>query len=72
MAPEMLKLKKYDDKVDVWSATIVVFILLQGSLPYVGQDFKDVANQIENSNPISNIRQGSISEDAEDFLTLGL
>ena len=30
MAPEVIGRKSYDSKVDVWSATVIVFIMLTG------------------------------------------
>lgn len=36
VAPEMMKKKKYDYKIDVWSSTVLVFVLLCGKLPYNG------------------------------------
>lgn len=38
MAPEMIQRKKYDTKVDVWSATITVYVMLCGKPPFRGKD----------------------------------
>lgn len=36
MAPEIVKSEMYNDKVDVWSATIVIYTLLNEELPFYG------------------------------------
>ena len=36
MAPEIVKNEMYNDKVDVWSACIVIYILLAEELPFFG------------------------------------
>ena len=38
MAPEMIEKKKYGTKVDVWSATVTVYVLLVGKPPFKGRD----------------------------------
>lgn len=43
IAPEILKKQPYDTKIDVWSATVVVYILLCGDMPYPGKTVKEVA-----------------------------
>ena len=36
IAPEILNQNAYDHKIDVWSATIVIYILVSGEMPYNG------------------------------------
>lgn len=38
MAPEMIERKKYDTQVDVWSATVTVFVMLFGRPPFRGKE----------------------------------
>ena len=42
MAPEMVMNDTYDCKVDVWSAAVVVYILLSGEMPFYGKDIKQM------------------------------
>ena len=42
IAPEILVGEKYDFKVDVWSATVCVYILLTEYLPFFGNDNQDI------------------------------
>jgi calcium-dependent protein kinase len=37
MPPEIVKKELYDSKVDIWSAGVVVFILLTGTPPFVSE-----------------------------------
>lgn len=36
-APEIIKKEAYDSKIDVWSACIVIYILLTGDRPLYGK-----------------------------------
>lgn len=38
MAPEILNQQNYDYKVDVWSATVVLYVLLSGEMPFYGKN----------------------------------
>lgn len=45
LAPEMIK-GSYNEKVDVWSCGVILFILLTGSPPYLGKNTADIKSQI--------------------------
>lgn len=72
VAPEMMKKKKYDFKIDVWSACVLIFVLLCGKLPYNGQSFKEVEKKIEMTNPIEYLEKSKISPEAISFIKSGL
>jgi len=38
MAPEIFNEKKYNEKADMWSLGIIMYILLTGKAPYFGND----------------------------------
>jgi len=42
MAPEIVKNETYNDKVDIWSATIVIYALLCEELPFFGKDSVEI------------------------------
>lgn len=46
IAPEVLK-RKYDEKADVWSCGIIMYMLLSGKAPYKGEDEKEILQSIE-------------------------
>ena len=47
MPPEIVNKQKYDEKVDVWSAGVVCFILLSGKPPFIGNTKDEVYNSIK-------------------------
>jgi len=46
IAPEVLK-RKYNEKCDVWSCGIIMYILLTGKPPYTGITDKKVLDKVE-------------------------
>jgi calcium-dependent protein kinase len=38
MAPELILRKTYDNKVDVWAVGVILYILLTGIPPFIGQN----------------------------------
>jgi serine/threonine protein kinase len=38
MAPEIIKGKNYNEKVDIWSIGIITYMLLIGKNPYPGKN----------------------------------
>ena len=51
IAPEVLK-ERYDEKCDVWSCGVILFILLCGYPPFNGNTNVDIFHAIQNQNPI--------------------
>ena len=45
MAPEIFNDKKYNEKADMWSLGIVMYILLTGKAPYFGNDDERIIAQ---------------------------
>ena len=41
MAPEVLGKLNYTDKVDVWSATVSLYYLMTGNMPYKGTTLQE-------------------------------
>ena len=42
MPPEIINHQKYDSKVDIWSACIVIFIMLYGRPPFYSDNKDEV------------------------------
>jgi len=69
MAPEIVKEKKYDLKVDVWSIGVISYILLSGRPPFKGRSKQDIFNSILNDEPSFNHPiWEKVSRDAVDFI----
>ena len=49
MAPEVVNRESYGLKVDVWSALVVIFILLTGEMPFSGGSRDEVIASILNN-----------------------
>ena len=73
MAPEVVKEKGYDQRVDVWSTSVIVYILLCEELPFYGAKTRDIYDSIVNKElDVSSGKWQSVSEEAKDFLRMGL
>ena len=46
IAPEVLK-RKYDNKCDIWSCGVIMYLMLAGSPPFNGEDEKTIMEKIE-------------------------
>lgn len=70
IAPEVLK-GNYNEKADIWSAGIILYILLTGIPPFRGNKPDDIRNQILNSKHKIEFNQKeweNISNDAKEFI----
>jgi serine/threonine protein kinase len=67
MAPELLDHKKYTDKADLWSVGVIMYRLLYNSLPYTGQSWAELANNIKTL-PLTFPVNVDIGDDARDLL----
>jgi len=67
IAPEVLK-ENYNEKCDIWSCGVILFILLCGYPPFNGRSNKEIYNKIENSAPIFYDEEwNEISKEAKDL-----
>lgn len=73
MPPEVIHGEKYDAKADVWSACSVVYIMLSGQPPFIGNAKDEVYKAItENELQFPDTYWKSVSRGAKEFLTMGM
>lgn len=68
IAPEVLK-RNYDEKCDVWSAGVIMYILLCGYPPFNGGDDKEIFNKVLSGKfDFPDEDWGHISKEAKDLI----
>ena len=70
IAPEVIK-KCYNEKCDIWSCGVILYILLCGSPPFTGSNDKSIMRKVEKGiftfdDPIWN----NVESEAKDLITL--
>lgn len=69
IAPEVIK-KNYNEKCDVWSSGVILYILLCGSPPFSGSSSQEVLKKVQQAH--FNIETGiwkSVSEEAKQLVS---
>jgi len=70
VAPEILKGLKYDEKVDMWSVGVILFILLGGYPPFVGHDQARLFSKIRSGSFEFKVEfWGDVSEEAKNLIS---
>ena len=65
MSPEMIMNKPYNEKVDIWSFGVTLYLLLYKKFPFYDNDYKNLCQRIINGNFDTD---SSIYEQANDLL----
>lgn len=69
MAPEVLS-GNYDEKCDMWSIGVILFILLSGSPPFNGKDDAEILRKVKDGKfEFTQKVWADISEDAKDLIS---
>ena len=69
VAPEILTRKPYDQQSDMWSVGCIVFLLLSGSLPFMGRSQKELFRKIvAGKYEFKESEWVDVSEDAKDLV----
>ncbi len=68
MAPEVIN-GQYNEKCDVWSAAVILYILLSGSPPFTGNNDKEIFKNITSFNySFPNSKWNNVSKSAIDLI----
>ena len=68
IAPEVLK-NKYDEKCDIWSCGVILYVMLSGEPPFYGEDDDEIYNQILITDvKFSQSEWENISNEAKDLI----
>jgi calcium-dependent protein kinase len=68
IAPEVLN-SEYNEKCDIWSVGVILFILLSGRPPFDGNDDKEIIKNVRTGEyKMSGAEFRNISHDAKDFI----
>ena len=69
-APEIFTQNVYDEKVDVWSAGIVLYMMLSGKQPYYSENIAKVVQMITTLDKPPNFDKdlAQVSEEGKDLI----
>lgn len=69
IAPEVLK-KSYNEKCDIWSCGVILYILLSGTPPFNGSNDNAIMQKVKTGKySMSGTEWDAISEDAKDLIS---
>lgn len=69
IAPEVLR-EEYDEKCDVWSCGVIMYILLSGELPFFGETEEIITkNILEGKYTFASDKFESVSKEAKDLIS---
>lgn len=69
VAPEVLMGREYDEKIDVWSCGVILYVMLSGTTPFHGKNAKEIFEAVLRGNlrfPTKIFR--TVSPEAKDLL----
>jgi len=69
IAPEVWMRQKYNEKCDVWSCGVIMYVLLSGCSPFEGEENVDISHSVRNDRlSFTNPVWSRVSSEAKDFV----
>ena len=68
MAPEMLRLKSYDHKVDIWALGVLLYEITHGKSPFHGEDNNELQRKVLAYNETNQAYSSSISKELVEMI----
>jgi len=69
VAPEILKKKPYDESADMWSLGIIIYLLLGGTMPFIGRNHNELFSAIvEGKYSFPDQYWANVSPDAKELI----
>jgi len=69
VAPEIIRREKYDQRADMWSLGVIIYLLLSGNHPFSASSTKELFQRAVQGNPqFPNENWSNVSEEAKDLI----
>eukprot|EP01119_Soliformovum_irregulare_P025064 TRINITY_DN9167_c0_g1_i1.p1 TRINITY_DN9167_c0_g1~~TRINITY_DN9167_c0_g1_i1.p1 ORF type:complete len:302 (-),score=46.68 TRINITY_DN9167_c0_g1_i1:105-947(-) len=68
-APELVRAEMYDNRIDIWSLGIALYLLFYCRFPFVGESLEEVYTKIEEAKTLDFPVKSDVSSEAKDLIS---